>query len=167
MPSWGLSVTPTGRWSSALVVLGRETDKNDDGWLDRAELATMLDAVGMPKERIQSRLVPWDIWDSDPEQGQWHCSIYVLDVYVWHCFLQMQDILMQLLCFLLVSHCLLSMYISVKQSDVRQHNPVAVTWVGWLAGGWLVGWFVGCCHAKLVRAQEFSRVLGFWITAGL
>ena len=28
----------------------RETDRNDDGWLDREELAAMLDAVGMPKE---------------------------------------------------------------------------------------------------------------------
>ena len=32
----------------------RQTDKNEDGFLDRQELAAMLDAVGMPKERAGS-----------------------------------------------------------------------------------------------------------------
>ncbi|CAK9098200.1 unnamed protein product [Durusdinium trenchii] len=34
-----------------VMAVYRETDRNDDGWLDREELAAMLDAVGMPKER--------------------------------------------------------------------------------------------------------------------
>ena len=28
----------------------RDVDKNDDGFLDKDELAAMLDAVGMPKD---------------------------------------------------------------------------------------------------------------------
>ena len=36
-----------------MIVVCRDVDKNDDGFLDKDELSAMLDAVGMPKDPIQ------------------------------------------------------------------------------------------------------------------